>query len=54
MNIEITRVSVSKKGVVWIQAKATEASEELKEGDVFECIKTDNCPDPDKKEKEEK
>lgn len=39
MKIEITKVSVSKKGTVWIQGKALNASEELKEGDVFDCAK---------------
>lgn len=41
MNIEITKISVSKKGTVWIQAKALDAGEELKEGDKFECHKVE-------------
>lgn len=37
--IEVTGITVSKKGTVWIQAKALNGSEEMKVGDKFTCEK---------------
>ena len=38
MKIEITQISVSKKGTVWIQAKELEVGpDDYKVGDVLEC-----------------
>lgn len=46
MKLEITKVSVSKKGTVWIQGKALYASEDLKEGDTFDCTISDEKEEP--------
>lgn len=52
MKLEVTSVSVSKKGTVWMQVKLVEG-ETPTTGEVFECTKTMPTPKP-KKTKEPK
>jgi hypothetical protein len=58
MKMEITRVTTSKKGVVWIQAKilCDMQDGDFKAGDTFKCVQTDleKSQHPDKKENSEK
>jgi hypothetical protein len=51
MKIEVTSTAVTKKGIVYIQAKVTcgMKKEDIKNGDKFQCTKEE-----DKKEEKEK